>query len=355
MILAKLAQLRGYKAERDCNINIKRVLRNRLRQTYERINYYLYYRGCRVYLGDGNTPKKQFLMILHQEKVLAEIKTHRLASKKKEVITKQKRTSNIYLNYDVIGGVMRQDRTFVKINRRVRKQKVRKFKAPRDNKNYIGVEFEFASRWPEDTIVEKIADLGLHDSVRAMFDRSIEPEGRYKNRVEVCVLSPEADIETTLDELAPLIIPENFKVNKSCGLHVHIDARNALRVKKIFSNLTAMQSVLFHLVDENRRENRYCVPVLTTDFDKIDGHDHDGHYAAISKFSYFKHRTIEVRIHHSTLDLTRVKKWIKLIQTIAAYDGPELKMGSLEEEMKQLKEQIKIAPDLENYVTGLCS
>jgi hypothetical protein len=121
-----------------------------------------------------------------------------------------------------------------------------------------------------------------------------------------------------------------------------------LDLKKTFANLVSMQSLLFALADDRRRENQYCQPVHTTDFDKVDS---ESHYAAISRFSYHKHKTIEVRIHESTTNLDVVEKWMRLLKTIGDYRGPDLKLGTANSEYNQLVDQIKPAPDIIEYVS----
>lgn len=349
-LLIKLGQLRSLKQPNNVNINIKRVLRNRLRQTDESVTYWYYYKGIKVFLGDSNTRKKHFLSSMYSDKLVTEIKKMRLEQKKKEVKTTVKYTGIDTVVYDKIGGVMRHEHTFIKLDKSFRRTKTKKSKAPNTKEEYVGIELEYASKLTIDEIVEIIVDMGLYNQVRPMLDSSIQVTKEYPNKIELCILSKLSELDKTLDKLKTLITHENFLVNNSCGLHVHVDARDESRVAKIYGNLTSMQSLLFSLAAESRRCNFYCTPVLSTNFEDADGKGLGSHYAAISKHSYYKHKTIEVRIHESTLDLTLVKKWINLIQRISKYNGPDLALGTLNSELKQLREQIAPEPELMEYV-----
>lgn len=345
-LLRKLAILSDDKSK--IVANFKKELRARLKLTTGSIDYFRFHKGIKTYLGDENTRKKQFLVYLDEDLIYEKLRHARLMSKAETVVHREKHIFKQPVIYKKIGGVLREPDTFVKANKKIKRQKVYNFKPPTTDDEYIGLEMEFASRLSLETIADIIGEHNLQDSVRAMRDGSIEPTVAFPHQVEICVLTKAAELTTTLEKLKKIITPDRFEANRSCGLHVHIDARcEAEKMKMKFRNLVSMQSIFFGLSKEHRRENRYCHPVNAKRFEDADSRDH---YAAISTYSYFKHRTLEIRVHHSTLDLNLVEKWIKLIKKVADYNGEALVLGTFESEFQQLKEKVKIEPELIQYI-----
>lgn len=171
--------------------------------------------------------------------------------------------------------------------------------------NYIGIELECFTRYDKGELVERITDLGLETIVQAGSDGSVEAE--FGDDCELRILLPEKQLGTGLKKVSKLLKKSHFGVNDSCGLHIHLDMRNR-DVKKCYERLIKFQDILFGMVDKDRRNNSYCK--FTTEHNKFDRH------VAINKMAYETHKTIEVRLHHSTLDLKQVEKWVKLLLRI---------------------------------------
>lgn len=327
---------------------LKHKLRDLLKSVNGHTLYYRSHKGIKIYIGNETTRKKYFLLSKEPAHIKSIIGPARSA---RNYLHRSQRSRNLpssdtYLNYQTVGGVFSEPGFFTHQIRKIRKNKVFINKRPATKDKYIGIELEFASTMNKEDIAEIIVALGLYDNVRVMSDSSIRTEGRYKYQIELCILAKQSELKRILDLLKSMMINELFIVNDTCGFHVHIDARGGDQ-SEIFYNLTSMQSVLFALAHESRRENRYCVPVLESDFTLA---DEDAHYAAISKYSFYKHNTIEVRIHESTLDLTIIEKWVNLLTKIAYYRGPKLIRGTFDSEIDQLKNKLVIEPELLNYV-----
>ncbi len=344
-LLRKLAYLRNDKSK--SLMELKRAIKARIRLTQGSTSYHRYHRGVKFYLGDETTPKKQFLIYRHTEVVNQQLITLRQTRQRINYKFKEHVIEKTAINYKKCGGVMVLPNVFGSKNRQIKRQKVYKFKAPKNTEDYVGIEIEFASKYSIESLADLIADNGLHESVRVMRDSSIEVSDTFPSQIELCILTRFKDLSETLTKLQKFIVPQYFQVNPSCGLHVHLDARMTKDVEHTYRNLVSIQSVLFGLANESRRENRYCHPVPDLPFDQTNMRDH---YAAISSSSYIKHRTIEVRIHHATLDLSLVGKWVKLLKRVADYRGVPLQLGTFESELKQLKEQVQIEPELMDYI-----
>lgn len=168
--------------------------------------------------------------------------------------------------------------------------------------NYIGIEIECFTHYDRTELLEKILDNDLSNMVQPVGDGSIEPD--FGDDVELRVLVPEKSLKASLKKVEKLLIKSKFGVNDSCGLHIHLDMRNR-DVDKCYNRLLKFQDVLFGMVDRERWGNTYCK------FTR-DGSGQD-RYVAINRDSYHSHKTIEVRLHQSTLDVKLIEKWINLL------------------------------------------
>ena len=106
-------------------------------------------------------------------------------------------------------------------------------------------------------------------------------------------------------------------VNRSCGLHVHLDSRHltaqqeATRRRK----LVAALPWLVQLVPESRRMNSFCI---------LNGqrmHGRDRRYQAINPLSYRKHQTTEIRLGSGSLDPDKILNWATVLKLVADNRG----------------------------------
>lgn len=106
------------------------------------------------------------------------------------------------------------------------------------------------------------------------------------------------------------------QVNKSCGLHVHFDARELSQDKQITVDKRKQSyrgrrvanslDVLKLLIPNSRRTNSYCKLQMS-------GRDR---YSAVNLVALNRHQTIEIRLHSGTTNFTKIVSWIKLINDI---------------------------------------
>ena len=355
-LLKKLAYLKSRFKSSKKGQELIRTLRRQLKATDGKTLYYRCNKGIKMLIGTETTTKKNFL-ISKDPRYLQTVMAKLRAAKNKEprIVYKERYVEalDMVFRYKTVGGVMSTPGYFNSELKKVQRRKVNspKFPITGDKNPYIGIELEYTTNLTHDQIAEKLIEAKLHESVRLMNDRSIRCTDIYPHAVEFCILTKWLDLKTILERLKPIIFdkPQNFCPNASCGFHVHLDVRNETP-QRVFKNLTSMQSVLFNLAAEHRRENKYCRPLTTTDWDDVDEEAEHAHWDAISKSSYYKHNTIEVRIHESTLNLTRIEKWITLLKRIADYKGDGMKLGTFDSEFKTLKEKVKIEPELIQYI-----
>tara|TARA_Y100000310_G_C20630232_1_gene788239 strand:- start:697 stop:1578 length:882 start_codon:yes stop_codon:yes gene_type:complete len=129
-----------------------------------------------------------------------------------------------------------------------------------------------------------------------------------------------------LEELCKHLKSQGAEVNKSCGLHVHLDVRDLSKTSTITrcKRLESALPWLFTLVPSSRRwqkkpsekypegtPNQFCQP-----------HFREGEkYAAVNmaaygRSSYGGRKSIEVRVHSSSLNAKKIIRWIELLSFI---------------------------------------
>lgn len=100
----------------------------------------------------------------------------------------------------------------------------------------------------------------------------------------------------------------NATVNKSCGLHVHFDRRHSNHVdtRLVADKLAGYVPALKKMLPLSRRNNRYCKYA----------HNHSNRYSFINSKAYYRHGTLEIRGHSGTIDYTKIKNWIEIMQAL---------------------------------------
>lgn len=163
----------------------------------------------------------------------------------------------------------------------------------------IGIEIECFSS-------QEIPKEELPFWVRATNDGSIRADSG--NEIEFRILAPREKMESRLYTFCQTLNKYEFKVNRTCGLHVHFDfrGREAEDVKKEARKLTKWLKTLKELVPSSRRTNNYCrLNISSTD-----------RYRAVNICSFSEHGSLEVRFHSGTTDFTKIVNWIRLIEAI---------------------------------------
>lgn len=121
-------------------------------------------------------------------------------------------------------------------------------------------------------------------------------------------------------------------VNKSCGLHVHLDHRHldaVLNAKKLDQCLEFFKTI----IPTSRVKNTYCK------FTKSNFKTHERYYA-INRASYKRHQTIEVRLHSSTTQFVKIWNWCQMLKQIidVPLSKTEIKdLGDLQDHLRTHK------------------
>ena len=129
-----------------------------------------------------------------------------------------------------------------------------------------------------------------------------------------------------LEKLCEHLKSQGAEVNKSCGLHVHLDVRDLSKTATITrcKRLESALPWLFTLVPSSRRwsrkpcekypegvTNQYCQPYFN------EGEKYAAvNMAAYGRSSYGGRKSIEVRVHSSSLNAKKIIRWIELLSII---------------------------------------
>jgi len=236
------------------------------------------------------------------------------------------------IDYSLYGGVHKKQKTILKLFREIAKNRVNSPRNPKAEENHVGLEIEFFSNYDRDTVCNFFIDAKLSQFVRIMTDVSIKPSSEKPVGLELCLIAPESRLEEIVRRACEVLTDLDAKTNESCGLHVHLDCRNRSQVT-LFYNMVKCQDLLFKLVDPSRTGNKFCLKQRSPIWEKAN----TGHYAAINKGSYLKHKTIEIRMHHGTTNYNEIILWVKLLIKIANYNKHFKDINSVDRISKILK------------------
>lgn len=122
-------------------------------------------------------------------------------------------------------------------------------------------------------------------------------------------------------------------VNKQCGLHVHLgaDEYGLEGVANLVWNWNLAHATIGALVAPSRLNNQFCtplpLPLIDTQVEKVRNGDISNinhnprarRYLSLNLDSYRYHGTVEVRLHHGTLNGSKVKAWAEFVSALANY------------------------------------
>lgn len=212
-------------------------------------------------------------------------------------------------------------------------------KLPQTVDAHIGIEIELG--FPTNVVYEKLMPFGKQISL--IGDASINglPAG-YKAE-EVRILTTEANYREDLLKICTALNEMKAIVNKSCGLHIHLDMRGQEKevIEKRFINLVRSQRYLQGMVKEERRNAHYCKPTRY-----LNPWEQADRYHAINARALSKYNTIEIRLHHGTLDITEIVNWIT---TLLAISKAEL-LKKIPETLEKFVKKIVVDAEMKKYI-----
>lgn len=131
----------------------------------------------------------------------------------------------------------------------------------------------------------------------------------------LCKTTEVADVMKRLDSV--FLHPEiDGYANRTCGLHVHLDARNR-DVSLMYKNFVRVQSILRGSQPVGRIKNKHC---LVNDTESIEELEATGaRYWVVNATSFKKHKSIEIRIHEGTTNCEDIYNWVSFLDAIASH------------------------------------
>jgi len=266
-------------------------------------------------------------------------------------------------NLKRIGKVRHTSGLFLKLFELNKAKKWFKYKAPLSKDNHVGVEIEGIIN----ITTNKLAKF-LHENHNELIDKvTIKSDGsihgwegsRNENPIELCILDEEIKIGETVKKVLEIIKKFGFKVNESCGLHVHLDMRNR-DIKKSFANLYSFQSLMYKLTSYNRKTNKFTKPIKVANVDNyIDFRLYsrslrgtgNARYKGINANALRDHKTIEIRIHAGSTDGDRIESWITFLTKIVnATDIPKKFSKSVKSITKLLNLDDKLVSYMKKFM-----
>ena len=123
--------------------------------------------------------------------------------------------------------------------------------------------------------------------------------------------------------VAAALVAAGATVDRSCGLHVHVNARDLS--SKSFANVARryarFESEIDALHPRSRRNNSYCQSVndIVDDITRLEANGYStrelsqnigSRYYKVNLVSFLRHGTVEFRQHAGTVDGTKMVNWI---------------------------------------------
>lgn len=148
--------------------------------------------------------------------------------------------------------------------------------------------------------------------VSVKHDGSVCDDDNDGHGVEVTLLFNSKHGYAELEKLCGVLRDAGCYVNKTCGLHVHLDARHLEKrqVRTIGNSIGHALPVLKWMVPESRHDNSYCELGVS----RFSG----GRYFAVNLTAFEKYKTIEVRLHSGTCVFDKIKNWIDILKAVGA-------------------------------------
>lgn len=191
--------------------------------------------------------------------------------------------------------------------------------------NYIGVELEFISTSDTKTLETLFIKAGLAGFVQVKRDGSIRVEEPGQHQHEVTLLCRQDAAKDIINSVCKVLNSDKVSafVNNSCGLHVHVDARNK-DAAVMFNNYVSCLPMLVGMIPKCRtmgeHARSYCALNVTKDIKSKDYSSSNGRrYQAVNPESYDRYKTIELRLHSGSTNATKIINWVAILSIIGDY------------------------------------
>lgn len=131
-----------------------------------------------------------------------------------------------------------------------------------------------------------------------------------------------------IKEVCNILRMGKARVDESCGLHVHVDARDfenldSPHFKKLSFVWAKIEPAMFRLVSSKRRNSEYCEPwfVYPQRPKKVNdlNYSSNSRYKSLNLKAFEYHKTVENRMHQGTINPKKILTWAAINSKIVDF------------------------------------
>lgn len=211
----------------------------------------------------------------------------------------------------------------------------------------FGVEIEYVGGIPQATVARKLEQalgvahihnfayhgkqcLTCRETVTDAYKQwKVEQDGSVHGEVVSPILQGQAGFDQ-IKIVMKAMKEIGCKVNKQCGLHVHLGMKDLNRDQRILfiKQWYANQAVIKRFVDKYRQRNQYCQDQSPQQVDRMVQYIRQGvepdrnqvlRTASLNITPFGKIGTYEVRLHGGTLNPKKINTWIKFLMAFVEF------------------------------------
>jgi hypothetical protein len=206
----------------------------------------------------------------------------------------------------------------------------------------VGIEIEACNSYYDELETNTYhSNFEIKNNWRIVHDGSISPSGEDDIGREFVTrggLSGD-ELYLSINNITSILANRGWYVNKSCGLHVHIDARDlrARQLAYILAVAKLCEPVIYKMMPPSRGNTRWAkrIPMGIEDILRIHDEEdfidawyrshgtspsmekyNDSRYCGVNMHSRVIHGSIEFRHHSGTLNPEKIINWIEICQSI---------------------------------------
>jgi hypothetical protein len=207
----------------------------------------------------------------------------------------------------------------------------------------------------------EVSDLGISTAQtlinRAGLNWAVKFDGTRHVSAEAVSPILTADRLNEGKTVARALLSGGATVNKQTGYHVHLgaDEYGIEGIAKLVWNWNFIHATIGSLVAPSRLNNGFCKAVDTSRLDQWVEHVRNGNisnaeggrYYSLNLASYSRHRTVEFRLHHGTLNGSKIKAWAEFCSAVARYSVDnepitDAKFQSVPDRLNNIKEFLEL-------------
>lgn len=145
------------------------------------------------------------------------------------------------------------------------------------------------------------------------------------------VVSPILKNLKSLKVVCDTINEHGARVNRSCGLHIHLGAESLTLDQwvRVIKNYARIEAIIdsFMAISRRGNNNGYCKSIVEAadrlsdicSFQQIEAAFRCDRYHKVNVMSFRRHKTIEFRQHQGTTDFAKIKMWAEFLTALVNY------------------------------------